>query len=415
MPLLCLDKLTSSRLNGFTDQLLCTAEQIRDHRAGIGLPLPCVWWSPTEALSCTGEWQQTAVPHSPLHPMYNEHLLPLWHQTQKTLNYHLVLEKKYIGIIVLAGEAASGRIKALAAFFAKRRTPLLSAQQATNTAPRTMVNLGMEKQHCQSELPPLVHLKLCFVLQGGCHSPSAPATAKQTQLRLPSWTSGWTLPPGVCAVRLEGWAQEDMGGTQWQQGNPCSQLIRGGNGHWSRGNCFVLLISRGEGGKVAVLAGQAALSRCSQRPALQCCSSTDTDTDTDTAFPGRLLRLPWAMCPQGPGDSSPLRLRGGKCCCSPHPSFSTRVTTASSSLLSASPRGTATHTKAGGKKGTSLLYQLLDHPSWTCWLPFLLPPPLCPRPFTEVTWPHSWNWPRDVTDTPCKPEGTATSQSFSWK
>lgn len=31
-----------------------------------------------------------------------------------------------------------------------------------------------------------------------------------------------------------------------------------------------------------------------------------------------------AQCaPQGPGDSSPLRLRGGKCC-SPHPSFSTR-------------------------------------------------------------------------------------------
>lgn len=45
--------------------------------------------------------------------MYNEHL-PLRRQTQKTLNYYL--ENKYIEITVLASEAASGRIKALAAF-----------------------------------------------------------------------------------------------------------------------------------------------------------------------------------------------------------------------------------------------------------------------------------------------------------
>lgn len=96
--------------------------QSRDHTARIGAPLPCVWWSPAEALSCTGEWQQTGAPHSPLHTMYNEHHLPLWRQTQKTLNYYLVLEKKYIEIIVLASKAASGRIKAFLL-----RTPSLGA------------------------------------------------------------------------------------------------------------------------------------------------------------------------------------------------------------------------------------------------------------------------------------------------
>lgn len=60
---------------------------------------------------------------------------------------------------------------------------------------------------------------------------------------------------------------------------------------------------------------------------------------------------------------------------------------ASPSLLSASPRGTATHTKAGGKKGSCPSYKLLYHPSW---LPSLLPPPLCPCPSMKVTWPHSW-------------------------
>lgn len=108
MLLLCLDKFSRSRLNGFTDQLHCTAEQSQDQRAGTGThPLLCL---KKPCGSSQRRWGVTAncCPFAP-----NEHL-PLRRQTQKTLNYYL--ENKYIEITVLASEAASGRIKALAAF-----------------------------------------------------------------------------------------------------------------------------------------------------------------------------------------------------------------------------------------------------------------------------------------------------------
>lgn len=155
-----------------------------------------------------------------------------------------------------------------------------------------------------------------------------------------------------------------------------------------------MFLSSREGGGT----GRPALSRCCKRLSLQQC----TNADTATWIPGSrawLLMLQRATSPRDRGTSSPLRLRGYKRCCSPLQNFNTRTSSvpASPSLLRASPRGVAAHTKAGRKKGdlprgkpALPSYKPLLCPGRTCRLPSLLPPPLCPCPCTEVAWPHCW-------------------------
>lgn len=129
------------------------------------------------------------------------------------------------------------------------------------------------------------------------------------------------------------------------------------------------------------------------------CSSTDTDTVLQNrhghgapALRARLLRLPWTMClsPRGRGQQ-PTQAPWWQVLVLAPPGSSTRGNHRGPSQpfpsLSAS-HSRATHTKAGGEKGTCPLHKLR---SWTCWLPSLLPPPVCSCPSMEVTWPHSWN------------------------
>lgn len=130
-----------------------------------------------------------------------------------------------------------------------------------------------------------------------------------------------------------------MGGMLWLQGNPCSQLIRGGNGHWSQGNCFVFL--RGQERQQYRLAGPF--------PFLQ----TASNTDTASWVPGSCD----AHAEVGSvytGTSSPLGLHDGNCC-SPQPSFSTRGNQsgvpASLSPLQPYPRALPHRPRLGGKEG----------------------------------------------------------------
>lgn len=101
-----------------------------------------------------------------------------------------------------------------------------------------------------------------------------------------------------------------MGGTQRQQGNPCSQLIRGGNGHRSQGNCFVFLSSRGAGG-----GRWWCLSKGQRAAGFQHGHAHGHAHGLQPSVPGCA-----GLC--APGNSSPLG--SGLGWCSPHPSFSTR-------------------------------------------------------------------------------------------
>lgn len=143
-----------------------------------------------------------------------------------------------------------------------------------------------------------------------------------------------------------------MGGTAWQQGSPCSQLIRGGNGHWSQGNCFVFLSCWGGGSTGRPFPAAAAVHRHSHShvgPALSC-------LDAHAAV---------GNVPPEPGDKQPPRTPRWR-------SFSTRDNQSSvparPSPLQASPSGTAAHTEAGTKKG--------DLPRGKPALPFVQTTPL---------------------------------------
>lgn len=108
MSLLCLDKFSSGRANGFT-------EEQRPHSRDWGSPCPVsdeALQKPSAALGSDSKLLRT----QPITHNVQWTPSPLGHQTQKTLNYYLVLEEKYIESIVLASKAASVKIKALAAF-----------------------------------------------------------------------------------------------------------------------------------------------------------------------------------------------------------------------------------------------------------------------------------------------------------
>lgn len=96
--------------------------------------------------------------------------------------------------------------------------------------------------------------------------PSKPSWASPAELLVQHFPEQFVL-----WARLEGWAWEDMGGTPWQQGSSCWQLIQGGNGHWSQGNCFMFQSSWRGGGTVWL-----ALSNCCKQPPLHQCTNAAT-------------------------------------------------------------------------------------------------------------------------------------------
>lgn len=362
MPLVCLDKSSSSRLNGFADHLHCSAEQ--DPQSRDWGPLPCVC---RMSLFCRVKpWGRTAncCPNTAHHAQctMNTFLCGAKHKRPSIVIWFWI--KKYIEIIVLVSEAAPGRAKALAAFLPSQG----SSRSVRSRQPRSPQNRGkpwhgetaMSKQGSSSRSWEAL---LCFAGRFPfplCSSHGQASPAEPSELNFWFNTS---FGSSCCQIGRVG-----SGGYGWDAAAARKPLFTAHSGR-KRAQIPRKLFCVPEQPRCRGGEGGGAFPKASGLRG----SSTDTHTDTHT---GCSPRCPAALGCALPGTAAHWA-----------PGWvGARPTPVSAPGVPA--RDAATHTKAGGKKATCPSDKLSGG---TGCLPSLLPPPICPCPSVEVTWPRFWN------------------------